>query len=118
AHTRQVLDTTATDQHHRVLLQVMALTADVRDDLEPVGETHLCDLTQRRVRPLRGRGVDASAHAALLRAGLERRDLALGNFHLARLADKLIDCWHSLRISHKTAAAHHGPPRADYSGCD
>src|ERR1700731_2488264 len=33
AHARQVLDTTATDHHHRVLLQIVALTRNVADDL-------------------------------------------------------------------------------------
>src|SRR5215217_6729091 len=72
-HTRQVLDATAAQQHDAVLLQVVAFTADVRNDFETVGQTHLGDLTQRRVRLLRGRGVDAGADAALLRAVFQRR---------------------------------------------
>src|SRR3954470_5415988 len=32
-HTRQVLHAAAAHEHHRVLLQVVAFTADVRDDL-------------------------------------------------------------------------------------
>src|SRR5690606_36658838 len=77
AHTREVFHTTATNQHHRVLLQVVAFAADVRDDLETVGETHLGDLPKRRVRLL-GRGrVDAGADAATLRAILQGRALAL-----------------------------------------
>src|SRR5712692_1059329 len=32
-HSRQILHPAATDQHDRVLLQVMALAADVADDL-------------------------------------------------------------------------------------
>src|SRR6266567_85620 len=66
AHAGQILDATATDHDHRVLLQVMTLTRDVADDLEAVGQAHLGDLAQRRVRLLRRRGVDACAHAALL----------------------------------------------------
>src|SRR3974377_2114329 len=38
AHTRQVLDAAATDEHHRVLLQVVALAADVARDFVAVGE--------------------------------------------------------------------------------
>src|SRR3970040_1535964 len=40
AHARQVLDPSAANQHHRVLLQVMALAADVADHLEAVGQGH------------------------------------------------------------------------------
>src|SRR5512142_2260156 len=39
AHARQVLHAAAADQHHRVLLQIVALAADVADHLEAVGET-------------------------------------------------------------------------------
>src|SRR5207237_6048107 len=40
-HTRQVLDAAAAHEHHRVLLQVVAFAADVRDDLEAVRQAHL-----------------------------------------------------------------------------
>src|SRR5258706_7133058 len=43
AHARQVLHPAAADQHHRVLLQVVAFAADVADHLEAVGETDFCD---------------------------------------------------------------------------
>src|SRR4029453_8257039 len=73
AHPRQVLDAAAADHHHRVLLQIMALARDVADHLEAVGEPHLCDLAQRRVRLLRRGRVDARADSALLRRLLQRR---------------------------------------------
>ena len=73
AHARQVLDAAAADQHHRVLLQVVAFAADVADDFVAVGQAHLGDLAQRRVRLLRRRGVDARADAALLRASCRAR---------------------------------------------
>src|ERR687888_411101 len=38
AHAGQVLDPAATDQHHRVLLEVVALAGDVGGDLHPVGQ--------------------------------------------------------------------------------
>src|SRR5688572_18645639 len=38
AHAGKVLDASAADQHHRVLLEVMALAADIADHLEAVGE--------------------------------------------------------------------------------
>src|SRR5262245_21739564 len=48
AHTGQVLHTAAAHEHHGVFLQVVAFTADVRDDLETVGQAHLGDFTQSR----------------------------------------------------------------------
>jgi hypothetical protein len=84
-HTRQVLHTAAANQNNRVLLQVVTLTADVRNDLETVGQTNLRNFTQRGVRLLRSRGVNTGANAPLLRACLERGNLALGNGRLPAL---------------------------------
>src|SRR6202795_4770914 len=67
AHAGQILDAAAADHHHRVLLKVMTFTRNVTDHFEAVGQAYLGDLTKRRVRLLRGRGVDARANAALLR---------------------------------------------------
>src|SRR5690606_40531281 len=50
AHAGEVLDAAAADQHHRVLLQVVAFAAEVGDDLVAVGQAHLGDLAQGRVR--------------------------------------------------------------------
>src|SRR5690606_6968712 len=80
AHARQILDAAAADHHHRVLLQIVALTGNVTDDLETVGEAHLRDLAKGRVRLLRGRRVDTRADTALLRALLQSRHL-LARFH-------------------------------------
>src|SRR5262245_13536441 len=66
AHAGQVLHAPAADQHHRVLLQVVAFAADVADDFEAVGEAHLGPLAQRRVRLLRGRGVYTRADSPFL----------------------------------------------------
>src|SRR4029078_11008153 len=93
-HARQILDPAAPNQHHRVLLQVVAFATDVADDLEAVGQAHLGDLPQRRVRLLRSRRVNARAYAALLRAVLQRRHLAFGHGGLAALPHELIDRWH------------------------
>src|SRR5690606_10525258 len=99
AHARQVLDATAADQHHAVLLQVVALAADVRDHLVTVGQAHLGHLAKRRVRLLRGGGVHAGAHAAALRAVGQRGRLALVNYLAARLAHQLVDrCHRSVRF--------------------
>src|SRR5512139_1542983 len=95
AHAREVLDAATADQHHRVLLQVVALAADVADHLVAVGEAHLGDLAQRRVRLLRGRRVHARADAALLRRAAQGGHLALGGGKTARGADQLIDGRHA-----------------------
>src|SRR5687767_9212457 len=78
AHPGQVLHAPAADQHHRVLLEVVALAADVADHLEAVREPHLGDLAQRGVRLLGRRRVDARADPPLLRRAGERRNLRLG----------------------------------------
>src|ERR1700681_4216212 len=62
AHAGQILDAAATDHDHGVLLKVMAFTGNVADDFEAIGQAHLGDLAKRRVRLLRGRGVDARAN--------------------------------------------------------
>ena len=97
-HTRQVLHTAAADQHHGVFLQVVAFAADVGNHFETVRETHLGDLTKSGVRLLRGGRVDLGAHAALLRAILKSRALALVMRKLTGLADELINSGHSVRI--------------------
>src|SRR3954462_7241697 len=67
AHARQVLDATATDEHDRVLLEVVPLTGDVRRDLHAVGQPDAGHLAQGRVRLLRRGRVHAGAHPTLLR---------------------------------------------------
>src|SRR5450631_658165 len=85
----------AADQHHAVLLQVMAFAGNVGQRFEAVGQAHLGDLAQRGVRLLRRRGVDAGADGALLRALLQGRNLVALGLDAARLANELIDCRHS-----------------------
>src|SRR6185503_6388765 len=72
-NARKILDAAAADEHERVLLQVVADARDVGRDLDAVGQAHARDLTERRVRLLRGLREDAHAHAALLRTALQRR---------------------------------------------
>src|SRR3954453_9499166 len=93
-HAGQVLDAAAADHDHRVLLEVMTFAGDVADHLEAVGQAHLGDLTKRRVRLLRGRGVDAGANTTLLRRLLQRRHLLARLLHFTRLSDQLVDRRH------------------------
>src|SRR5437763_16459426 len=53
ANAREVLDTTAADEHHRVLLKVVALARDVGGDLHAVGEPHTRNLAKSRIGLLR-----------------------------------------------------------------
>src|SRR6476646_1554682 len=94
AHAGQVLDAAAADHDHGMLLKVMAFPRNVADHLEAVGQAHLGDLAKRRVRLLRGRGVDARANAALLRRLLQRRHLLARLLYNARTCDQLVDRRH------------------------
>src|SRR5262245_58049101 len=116
AHARQVLDATAADHDHRVLLQIVALARDVAHHLVGVGEADLGDLAQRRVRLLRGRRVDARANAAFLRAGLQRRHLVARGEAVTLLADQLVDGRHRLPVSYKRPwrGQISGPPRTGF----
>src|ERR687884_1698976 len=108
ADARQVLHAAAAHEHHRVLLQVVALARDVDRDLHPVREPHAGHLAQRRVRLLRGGGVDARADAATLGgshallaplAGLQARRGQLLGLRVAALADQLRRRRHTARQS-------------------
>src|SRR4029453_1571765 len=96
AHARQILHAAAANEHERVLLQVVAAARDVGRHLDAVGEPHARDLAQRGIRLLRRLGEDADAHAALLRAVLERRAFRLADDLLAPRADELTDSRHAL----------------------
>src|ERR1700682_6458672 len=65
--TWEVLDASATNQDHRVLLEVVPDPGDIGGDLLAGGETHAGNLAERRVRLLGGRGIDAHANAPPLR---------------------------------------------------
>src|ERR1700722_2893932 len=94
AHAGQILDATAADHDHGVFLEVVALTGNVADDLEAVSQAHLGDLAERRVRLLRGRGVNARAHAALLRRLLQSRNFLARLLYRAWTCDQLVDRRH------------------------
>src|SRR5690606_8939382 len=93
-HAREILHTTAADEHHAVLLEVVPLARNVRGGLDAVREAHARDLPEGRVRLLRGGRVDAGADASLLGAVLKggrgrlRLDLA------ASVTDELVDRRH------------------------
>src|SRR6056297_143842 len=111
-HTGKVFDTTATDQNHRVLLKVVALTGDIADHLVAIRQAHLGNLPHGRVRLLRRGGIDARADAALLRTLLEVHRLRALDFGLPRLADQLLDRWHSGLFPVSQHICVHEQPRA------
>jgi hypothetical protein len=94
-NAREILDPATTNEDDAVLLQVVAFTADIGDDLKTVGETNLGDLTQRGVRLLGGGGVDASANPATLGAPLHSRRFRLHDFGFPAVTHELVDGWHS-----------------------
>ena len=89
--TGKVFYTAAANHDDGVFLKVVAFTGDVRGDFEAVGETHTGDLTQSRVRLLRGRRVHAGAHAAAQRASLQCQSLGLLRLCLTSLTDELFN---------------------------
>src|ERR1700676_1914400 len=96
--TGEVLHTPTTHQHDRVLLEVVALAGDVGGHLEPTGEADPGHLAERRVRLLRGVGVDAGAHAPALGCSPEGRGLRLGRLGSPAFADELGNRGHALPL--------------------
>ena len=106
-HTRQVTYTSASDEHYRVLLEVVSDTGDIDGRLESIGKSYTGNLAERRVRLLRGSRGNLRAYASLLRrafvsrgigqrvvAVLKHRRLGLINRLFAALLDELIKGWH------------------------
>ncbi len=68
ANTRQVFHAAATNQDHRVLLQVMAYTANVGGNFHTVGQPDPGNLAKGRVGFFRSHGPDLNTHAPPLGA--------------------------------------------------
>src|SRR5215469_9123875 len=95
ANAGKILHATAAQQHHRVLLQIVAFARDVADDFVAVGETNFRDLAQRRVRLFWRRRINARADAPLLRTMRECGHLVALGLGLTALGNQLIDRRHS-----------------------
>src|SRR6185437_8097070 len=89
ADARQVLHASAADEHHRVLLKVVAFTTDVARDFVAVREAYAADLPEGRIRLLRRRRVDARTDTTLLGRCPKRRYLRFFCLGPARLPDEL-----------------------------
>ena len=68
--TGQVPHSAASDQNHRVFLQIVPLTRDVGRDFDVVGEAHTGHFSKRRVRLLRSDCANLQANASFLRRTL------------------------------------------------
>ena len=83
-NTGQVFHTAATNKNNTVFLEVVAFTADVRNDFDTVGQTYLATLRRAEVWLLRSCCVYTGCKRRALRAVFERRALALLDSSLAR----------------------------------
>jgi hypothetical protein len=95
SNTRQVFYPPTPDQDNRVLLQVVALTADVRGYLESIGQPDPADFTQRRVRLFWCGRVYTCTNTPFLWACLQRRHVTLDDFALSWLSNQLVDSGHN-----------------------
>lgn len=66
-HTGTILTTSTSDEHHTVLLNVVALSGDIRRDLSTGAQTHTRRLTLAGIGLLGPRNAHLEAHALLLR---------------------------------------------------
>ena len=90
----QILNSSATNEDRRVLLQIVTFTGNVYGTFLLVGEAHPCNLSYSRVRLFgSGRG-NRKAHTSLLRAVVQNGRLALVNLLFSAVSDKLVDCRH------------------------
>ena len=80
SNTREILNSTATNQHNRVLLKIVAFATDIAGDFESIGQPDSSDFPHRGVRLLRRGGIHAGANAAFLRAAIKCRDRAFNDF--------------------------------------
>ena len=105
-HTRKIFHAAATNQHDRVLLQVVTLTRNVRRHFILIGQAYTRNLSQSRVRLLGRHSANLGANAPLLGGtshpegpvlqGIVRelkcRRFALTDLLATPLADQLINC--------------------------
>src|ERR1700722_17443744 len=97
-NTRQIFYPATPNQYDRVLLKVVTLSRDVGDHFVPVGQTHLCDLPQRRVRLFRCARHHPNTNSAPLRAIGEGRGDSVHRHLPATPYDELVDGWHVTKL--------------------
>src|SRR5690606_8275824 len=117
ANAGQVLHTAPADQHHAVLLEVVALARDVADDLHLVGEPYPAHLAQSGVRLLRRGRVHTQANAAFLRARAQSRRGRTGAERLPSGANELLYRGHwTVYVGRRTDPGREGTGRVARAG--
>jgi hypothetical protein len=91
----KIADTTTTDEHDRVLLEVVPFARDVNRDFLGVGKSHAGDFPERRVGLLGGHRADLKTHATLLRAAVKHGRLGELALRPTAAANKLADRGHT-----------------------
>ncbi len=86
---RYVLNPSASYEHNRVFLQVVADSRNISCDLYPVGQPYPCNFPQGGVGLLGSHGVDPGADATTLRASLQGGRRGLGSRPCAPLFHQL-----------------------------
>ena len=95
-NTRKVLDTSSTDEHHRVLLKFVLLSWNVGNHHLLVGKSDAGYLTQGRVGLLGCSGIDFDADSFLERVSFQGTSTRLLYLFAPRISKQLIDCRHSM----------------------
>lgn len=72
-NARQILHSAASNQNHRVFLEIVSLSRNVRRDFKAVGQSNPSDFPQRRVRLFGCHRVNTGAHSPPLRRSHKRR---------------------------------------------
>ena len=93
-NTGKVLHTTTTHKHDGVLLEVVALTADVGDNFFAIGKANFSNFTKSGVRLLRRTRHHLEADATTLRAAMKSARLRLLFRYDSPFTDELINGRH------------------------
>lgn len=83
SNSTEVFHSTAPDEDHRVLLEIVPDTWNIGRYLYSICKANTCDLSKGRVRFLRRNGPDASANSTFLRIRFEGGRLIFLNNLLA-----------------------------------
>ena len=100
-NTRKVLDTSSTDEHHRVLLEFVLLSWDVGNHHLLIGKSDAGYLTQGRVGLLGCSGIDFDADSLLERVSLQGTGTRLLYLLTPRFSKQLVDSRHMCLVHEK-----------------
>ena len=97
-HTREVTNSSAANQHDRVLLQIVAFARNISSDLFAIRKSHTSHLSKSRVRLFGGYRLHLKTDATLLRAAFQQRRFAARTLLLPRFPDQLVNCRHKTQL--------------------